>query len=278
MTTTISGTVGVTFPAGGVGNSASAVVGINDTQTLVNKTLTNPTINGTSSDANWKYRISRFDFEGANGDLVTYDYVNGPIGLQSGAALSTTQVKYGTTSLACTGGTTGSQQLVTNVSLALGTSPFCIEGWCYATSFTNVTFPGIFDYAISTTSRISIYFSSATTIVVRVNSTSNTLTLSTIGISLNTWFHFAVERSSTATNGLKFYVNGTLAGTYTFATPILSTWTLYVGSEQTGLALQGYLDDFRLTAAVVYGNTFTPPTAALPVAPYVVQGMGPVGL
>lgn len=45
MPTTISGSSGVTFPAGGTGNPTSTVVGINDTQTLTNKTLTTPNIN-----------------------------------------------------------------------------------------------------------------------------------------------------------------------------------------------------------------------------------------
>jgi hypothetical protein len=39
MTITIDGTNGVTFPAGGVGNTAGSVVGTTDTQSLSNKTL-----------------------------------------------------------------------------------------------------------------------------------------------------------------------------------------------------------------------------------------------
>lgn len=51
MSLILDGSLGTTFPAGGVGNPASAVVGLTDTQTLTNKTLTSPTITGAAVSA-----------------------------------------------------------------------------------------------------------------------------------------------------------------------------------------------------------------------------------
>jgi hypothetical protein len=50
MPVTISGTAGITYPAGGLANTAGAGVGTTDTQTLTNKTLTTPNINSAQVD------------------------------------------------------------------------------------------------------------------------------------------------------------------------------------------------------------------------------------
>jgi hypothetical protein len=51
MPVTISGTAGITYPAGGLANTVGAGVGTSDTQTLTSKTLTSPTLTTPNIDS-----------------------------------------------------------------------------------------------------------------------------------------------------------------------------------------------------------------------------------
>lgn len=78
MAISVDGTTGITFPAGGVGNTASAVVGISDTQTLTNKRI-DPRVVSTTTASTLTPDVSAGDIYAytALGSALT---INAPIG------------------------------------------------------------------------------------------------------------------------------------------------------------------------------------------------------
>lgn len=259
MAVIINGTTGVTFADNTIANSAITV-----------------------TDSSWSKRRIRFDFEGTNSDTYTFDYAGKVMNpLQNSATISTAQKKFGSSSLLCSGGaSSASQQLPVSLVQPVGTNDFTLECWAYVTSFTNNGFPAIVDLASSTALRIGFYFTSATACNLRLNATNNALTTASIGISLNTWFHFCIERVS---NTLYLYIDGTPRGTFAYTTSITNSYVMNIGSTTDGYPLAGYIDDFRFTTGTaVYnpgaGLTFTPPTAALPIGAYNLSGIGTIGL
>ena len=140
----------------------------------------------------------------------------------------------------------------------LGSGDFTIEGWVYLNavgSARGLVSKGAstIGWSVNVTSGNKLQFSY----------TSSNLTGAT-SLAANTWYYFAVVRSGTATGNLKVYLDGSVDATSAGAVTdnFNQTNIGYIGADRVGgAALNGYLDDVRVTLAA---RTITTPTDAFP--------------
>jgi hypothetical protein len=175
------------------------------------------------------------------------------------AQASTTQYKWSPTSMKYDG--TGDWLTAINSpGLQLGSGDFTIEGWVYLAA-TGVAYGLISKGTASTGWSVNVTSGNK----LQFSYTSSNLTGAT-SLSASTWYYFAVVRSGTATGNLKVYLNGTADATSGGAVTdnFNQTSTFYIGADRIGgSALNGYLQDIRLTKG--YARTVTTtPTAAFP--------------
>jgi hypothetical protein len=172
--------------------------------------------------------------------------------------VSTTQTKFGTTSILFNG-TTDYLLAVDRPNLQLGTGDFTIEGWVYLTA-ANVAYgiiskgTGSTGWSVNITSGNKLQFSYTATALTGATS-----------LSSGTWYYFAVVRSGTATGNLKVYLDGSVDATSGGAvtTDFNQTNSMYVGASRTGTTLlSGYLDDIRITK---YARSISTPTSAFQI-------------
>jgi hypothetical protein len=98
---------------------------------------------------------------------------------------------------------------------------------------------------------------------------SFTLTYSAVAPAAGQWYHVAATRSGSATNNVKFFINGVQVaqGTNTSTlTPAASSVGCVIGGGQggSGQLITGHISNFRLVkGTAVYTANFTPPNAPL---------------
>jgi formylglycine-generating enzyme required for sulfatase activity len=85
--------------------------------------------------------------------------------------------------------------------------------------------------------------------------------------SENNWYHVAVV--TTAANNISFYINGTISGSATNAiSKPASRTNVRIGTDHSGNFFTGYIDDLRFNkGTALYTANFTPPAAALSMSP-----------
>ena len=182
------------------------------------------------------------------------------------AQVSTTQAKWGTTSMYFDGtGDYMNGAAFSNPLRAFGTGDFTIEGWFYTSS--NKT-QIILDTGTTSGSGSGMQIalnSSGYPYFYIFNSTTIT---SSIVVSLGTWTHVAWVRS----NGVAaIYVNG-VSGVSTANTSNITDTGLTIGTPNdyrdtsSTYHYDGYIDDLRITRGLArYVANFSVPTAAFPL-------------
>ena len=170
------------------------------------------------------------------------------------ATISTTTVKYGTSSIAVNG-LSGYITTSSSTDLGLGTGDFTVELWVYMTS-TNGS--GLFGfgggYGLSNfSSGLSFwqdgggYFYGSGT------------------LPQNQWAHVAVTRQNST---LYIFVDGIVKstiGSYSVNLGTTNSITIGYHPNQYNQAVNGFIDDFRVTKGISrYNSNFTPPSAELP--------------
>lgn len=180
------------------------------------------------------------------------------------AATSSTQSKFGGTSMYFDGGNTAYCTAQTALFATGTASDFTAECWAYPVSLyssgaASPTLMSIWaggtagwQLCISTT---GVYLRNSTTVIINTGGAGNSVTT-------GQWYHVALVRY----NGtLTLYLNGTSVGStatsYNFTDNIFSTGSSYNNTSTHNF--YGYIDDLHITKGIArYTTNFTPPTSA----------------
>jgi hypothetical protein len=184
------------------------------------------------------------------------------------AQISTTQSKFGGSSMYFAGGADYLRTLATPVNF--GTSDFTIEYWTYFTASGQAEI--MIDTAASSYGGVlnirCDYIDSARSVYVDVGGISFTGTYTAATPLTNNWRHWALVRSGTGTNNVTLYLDGVAIGQGTTSASIsIPTNTLNIGGATAPTSgysnVTGYMDDIRITRFARYKGNFTPPTSGL---------------
>jgi hypothetical protein len=146
----------------------------------------------------------------------------------------------------------------------LGSGDWTIEGWVYlnSTSGDQSFLQGQSDYANASNASYSLYVTGSSAGNFFYGSTN--ISLGAPGLSASTWTHCAWVRNGAT---ITFYRNGTSITTVSIGTNAINNGTTNptcVGAFNNGNnALNGYINDLRITKYARYVTNFTPPTSQL---------------
>lgn len=216
---------------------------------------------GGATDPNYSQVVSLMHFDGNTTDQKSQTW-----SLQGNAALTTTDKKFGTGSLALTGGsinTTGTTMapagaFTAEMQVKFTTLPDSSKTIVY------IARQGQTDYSRSWV--LGAQYDVGNVVLYSFLGTGDNYTSVTSATALqaNRWYHIAL-----CYDGSKQYLflDGNLEGSVVMSNMVQSSGALFLGKDPgvAGRELSGFIDEFRQTNGLArYTTSFTPPTAAFP--------------
>jgi hypothetical protein len=176
------------------------------------------------------------------------------------AQVSTTQAKWGTTSMYFAG--SGDYLISPNTKMFTLYGAFTIEAWVYRNTSSKIiliearTGGGYANYLLSILTNGTVEF---------VTSTSGNFYSPSIVVPSGQWVHVALVRNTS--NVITWYVDGVAASTTVTISGVLSPAAseVWIGAQRDPQYSSGYIDDLRITQYARYTANFTPPAAAFPL-------------
>ena len=233
-------------------------------------------IAGVSGDAEFDNVVLLLDGDGTSGSTTFTDKSNAShtITTNGNTQVDTAVKKFGTGSIEFDG--TGDYLSISDSEyFNMGSGDFTAECWAYFNSL-STTEPfimgqwsgdlnaGTLNWAImlsTNTGYVRFITSSNGNGVLFDLSTSTT----SFSLSTSTWYHIAAVRNGSS---FKIFVDGVERASTTNTSALYNATNAFtIGAESDGQqqAMNGYLDDLRITKGVArYSSSFTPPTSALP--------------
>lgn len=217
----------------------------------------------TVGDIYWSDVVLLLNGNGSGNDFSTADALGHTVTPSNDAAFSSAKSKFGESSISFDG--SGDYLTISDSSdFTIATSEsFCFECWAYLSSAS--VNRAIFAVGTGASTRwVSLYVKTDLKPAFYLYSSEYT---STAAMTLDTWHHIALRRSSGA---WALYLDGISRAAATATAGVNPTY-LMLGRDpaQTAWDFSGYLDDIRLTIGQArYTSTFTPPTEAF------VSGLG----
>jgi hypothetical protein len=217
--------------------------------------------------------------DGSSGSTTFTDSSGTPktVTAGGGAAISTSQSKFGGASLSLDGAGDflGVDYSQFNFLPSLS-SGWTVECWIRPTNFSDYRmilqhgYNSNYNYA--SCNIYTIVTSGALNCDILSESGSQVLTItSPVGLSLNTWQHVAISYDKTSET-LRMFIDGALVasgqkpsgGVWGYRTDGMRIGNYADNGNAATRGVAGFIDEFRITAATRYTANFTPPTAAFP--------------